>query len=326
MTNPLIIVGMPRSGSTLFTRILNESPDLFIVNDFYYLQQVDAVNGFKESNSELSKYLAQEIFKKIQARIEKIDSPQLECGLFLSPEAEKKIEKFAQECGKHLGQTWSSLLEEIMQYSAELLGKKVWGYNTPQDYLHIERLQQVFPYAKFIFVMRDPRCVIRSYKYVQSNGYHEVNRYHPLLQALAWRTSIRSFLRKNKENPHHFLLIRYEDLVADVNKTLIKVSEFTQAKFPRLNLEEFGNNSSFQGKHKRELLPTEIWLCEIIAGEEIRKIGYSLSTTQPQWQDISYISYITIKMLGFYLQKGLFSSDMRQRIFNVANAALNLKS
>ena len=40
--SPIFVVGQPRSGSTLLTRILNEARELFVINDFYVLQKIDA--------------------------------------------------------------------------------------------------------------------------------------------------------------------------------------------------------------------------------------------------------------------------------------------
>ena len=41
----IFIVGLPRSGSTLLSRLINESPDILCVNDLYYVQRVLAENA-----------------------------------------------------------------------------------------------------------------------------------------------------------------------------------------------------------------------------------------------------------------------------------------
>jgi hypothetical protein len=38
--NPIIVVGQPRSGPTILTRVLNDSPERFVINDFYVVQRV----------------------------------------------------------------------------------------------------------------------------------------------------------------------------------------------------------------------------------------------------------------------------------------------
>ncbi len=317
MNSPVIVVGMPRSGSTLLTRILNESSELFIVNDFYYLQYVDSVNGFIHTDHDMSKVLAEEIFNKIKARIERKDSPELECGLFFSEEAEHKLENFIHKIMDKENYTWSELLEKIMSYSSSLLDKRIWGYNTPQDYLYIDRLEQHFPDSKFIYMIRDPRSVLRSYKNVQSDGYHEANRYHPILQGLAWRTSIRSFIKNSIHE--NYLLIRYEDLVSDCNTELSRISKFLSISFPKIDINQFGNNSSFKDKNRAlDLTNTEIWLCELIAKKEMKKINYSLSESRPKIGDTIQITKLTLKVANFYLSKLLLSSDIRKRVLNFA--------
>lgn len=255
---------------------MNESSELLIVNDFYFLQYVDSINKFNTNNFETGKILAKDIAQRIQARIERKDSPELECGLYFSAEDEQKLEDFISDRLDFKTATWYNLLEQIMSFSAGLLGKKIWGYNTPQDYLHIPRLQQHFPDAKFIYMMRDPRAVLRSYKYVQSNSYHENNRYHLILQGLAWRTVMRSFLEQKSQG--NCLLVRYEDLITNTNTELSRLSKFLGSKLSQININRFGNNSSFKDKNKTlNLNHTEIWLCEQLAGEEMHAVDYTLS-------------------------------------------------
>ncbi|MEC4986000.1 MAG: sulfotransferase [Oscillatoria sp. PMC 1068.18] len=203
-----------------------------------------------------------------------------------------------------------------MSFAASLLDKEIWGYNTPQDYLHLERLQKHFPQAKFIYLMRDPRLVLRSYKNVQSNGYHETNRYHPILQALAWRTAIRSFLkRKSADN---CILVRYEDLTTEPNTELSRIGEFLGTEFHEIDINKFGNNSSFKGKRqKADLTETEIWFCEQIAGEEMKATNYNLSEVKPKLKDLSQISKLTLRASIFYLSKSLLSPNVRKRILQV---------
>jgi len=316
-TSPLFVVGMPRSGSTLLTRLLNESQDLFIVNDFYYLQYVESLNGFERNDSNLNQDLAQYILKLIKGRIERPDSPPIECGLMLSEADTRELESYATQCGKQADLNWATILTNIMEFSANLVGKKIWGYNTPQDYLHIDKLLHKFPDAKFIFLMRDPRSVIRSYKYVTSNGYHDTNRYHPILQSMAWKASIRTYNNWKDLKPEQFLLIFYEELIEKTNEALAKVGDFTSAKFSSIDLNDFGNNSSFQGKNKRSLSDTEIWLCEKVAGQEMLNMGYSLSGKKPQLQDSGYLLNISQKAALFYVQKSLTSKDIRKRVLNL---------
>ena len=325
LPNPIIVVGMPRSGSTLFTRLLNESPDLFILNDFYYLQYVDSLNGFKTNDPRVKQNLESYVLRMIRGRILPPDSQDIIFSLFLSPEQEQKLVNFAQNLQQQDNLNWAEILSQLMEFSAKLQGKKIWGYNTPQDYLHIDRLQQEFPQAKFIYVMRDPRSVIRSYKYygnIAPEGQKESARYHPVLQALAWRTSIRSFLAKKEQQPDNFTLVLYEDLIKNTNQTLGKLGNFLNVSFPNLDLADFGNNSSLKNKNKESLKNSEIWLCEKIVGQEMEKIGYKLSGKKLEYGDLGYFAYLTHRVVSFYCRKLMLSNDIRKRVFKLAKKSI----
>lgn len=326
LPNPIIVVGMPRSGSTLFTRLLNESPNLSIVNDFYYLQYVDSLNGFKKNDPKIQQALQSYVLRMIQERILPPNSQDITFSLFLSPEQEQELVDFAEDLKRQPDVNWAESLSKLMEFSAKLQGKKIWGYNTPQDYLHIDRLQQEFPQAKFIYVMRDPRSVIRSYKYygnIAPEGQKEAARYHPILQALAWRTSIRSFLARKEQEPDKFTLVLYEDLVKNTNQTLGKLGDFLNVQFPKLDLANFGNNSSFKNKHKEGVKSSEIWLCEKIAGQEMEKIGYELSSKKLVYKDLGYLAYLTNRVFSYYCKNFLISNDIRKRVFKLAKLSIS---
>jgi hypothetical protein len=66
--NPIIVVGQPRSGSTILTRVLNELPELFVINDFYVLQKIDAENLWRELSPAQAARIAQWIYRIIEIR------------------------------------------------------------------------------------------------------------------------------------------------------------------------------------------------------------------------------------------------------------------
>jgi hypothetical protein len=321
MNTPVIVVGRPRSGSTLFARILNESQDLFVLNDLYYLQQVDALEGFTSDEPHVVKNLAKELLITIEDRLQpdSLGIAGIESKEFISKQDQEKLETFTAQTLSESEHNWSSILATMMKYSANLFNKKIWGYNTPQDYLHLPRLQQAFPDAKFIFLMRDPRDVLLSYKHSgYLEGYFDSSRYHPILQALAWKSAMKCFWENQKQD--NILLVKYEDLVRDTNQVLANVGNFVGTNFPLINLKDFGNNSSFKKKNKKELTNTEIWLCEQIAGQEMKEVGYSLSECQPCLKDVNDILDSTKKAVSFYLKKSFTSADIRKRVLKLVTA------
>lgn len=326
-SSPVVLVGMPRSGSTLFTRLLNESADLFMVNDFYFLQHVDAENGFdKVLDEKLAIDLAKDLVDRIRARVERPDSPPIECGLQMSSQQEQELISFALAQAAKEGQTWNSLLQAIMLKAGSLLGKSRWGYNTPQDHLHLDRLFEAFPDLTVIFLLRDPRDTIRSYKNVTENGYHAPNRYHPAVQALMWRTAVRRYLHEH-EQKRKVMMVRYEDVVEDTNTTFQKIASFADIDIPAIDLSTFGNNSSFAEKKKYyQLCETEISVCESVASQEMKTLDYETSGSRVHIKEVGYLMFITLRLLSFYLTKSISSQDSRKRLVNSLQNILQKKA
>ena len=323
---PIIVVGRPRSGSSIFTRLINESPDLFVVNDLYYLQYVDSLGGFSRQDSSTIEKLAKYLVSTLENRARPDDRgiAGIECAQTLTSENKEKLRSFAEQYIKQPDRNWASVLRDIMQYYASMIGKKRWGYNTPQDYLHLPSLQQAFPHAKYIFVMRNPTEVLRSYKYMDyRENFHDPACYHPILQAIAWKSAMSCYL----ENQHkdNFLFVRYEDVIDDVNQTFAKVGDFLQTDFPTIDLNDFGNNSSFKNKKRKKLhiTSTEVWLCEQIAKKEMQAAGYPLQNCRPSLGDLKDLLKTTRIASGYYLKKSLFSSDIRKRVINLAKFQLS---
>lgn len=320
---PVVLVGMPRSGSTLLTRLLNESPDLFVVNDFYFLQTVDAETAFDTPLTRpLATKFAKDLVKRIYARVERPESPPIECGLKLTTQQEDALLSFALEQAATDNQTWSTLLNSIMVETGRLLGKSRWGYNTPQDHIHLDRLFKTFPDVKVIFLLRDPRDILRSYKYVASNGYHNPRRYHPAAQAFIWRTAVQHFLKEEKQQRNVFM-IRYEEVVNDTQSALQKIASFTGISIPSVDLSTFGNNSSFTQKNKnKQLCESEVCICEKVAAKEIEAVGYERSKSNIQIKDIGYLAFISLRFVWFYSMKSILSKDVRTRLLRGAASIL----
>jgi len=323
---PLIIVGMPRCGSTIFTRLLNESTDLLIINDFYYLQYVDSINGFSNNDDVTKVKLVEYIEEWLLRRIKRPTSTGIGCGLMISHDQETKIKNFLRDFDVRQQKNWASILTEIMSFSAHTVRGKIWGYNTPQDYLNLDLLHKKFPRGKFIFMIRDPRSMLSSYKFMTKNKDYnnDSTRYHPILQSLAWRTSVRTFLDYQKRDGESILLVRYEDLVDNTRKALSQVGKFTNTSFPLLDVSDFSNNSSFKDKKRKKISDTETWLCEKIAGKEIRQLDYTLSKKKPRLRDLNNLIFISVRVTKYYLSNILTSVDTRKRVLKLIKKMFRL--
>ena len=314
---PLIVVGMPRCGSTIFTQLLNQSKDLFVINDFYYLQFVDEIDGFGSCDALAQKKLVEYIKYWMIRRIERVGAKGIGGGLEVSPQQELKISSFIQNFEYSSQKDWASILKEILEYASCTSGNRVWGYNTPQDYLNLDLIRETYPESKIVFVIRDCRSMLSSYKYIDEIWENTKNRYHPILQSLAWRTAVRAFKAYQVSFPDDILLVRYEDLVSDTQATMQRVAKFTTANFPSLDLKDFEANSSFKGRKRKFITSTEVWLSEKIVAKELEQLGYSTSDKKPELTDLSDLLKTTLRASGFYLHQIITSANIRKRILKL---------
>ena len=314
-TPPVIVVGMPRSGSTLLVRLLNESPDLVVVNDLYFLQEVDATRGSERPGRMATQSLCEWLLDRIKDRTNGTGSREFVRSLALSRSEIQTVEKRARaelSGEKH----WSEILTVVLQAVAREEGKSRWGYNTPQDYLHLDRLREAFPGAQFVFLLRSPDRVMASYKF-NRDPFAGPNRYHPVLQSVAWRLCARTYLDERAKGASDILLVRYEDLVADTESTLRRIGLFLNAPLEYRPLEGLGNNSSYRGSTDRRLSGLETWLCRKIASPVATELGYEIPAMPIRSSEFWGLLFCTCQSGWFHLWLALRSANARARILKV---------
>ena len=180
-------------------------------------------------------------------------------------------------------------------------GKSWAGDQTPKHVFFIEEIRQIFPDAKFINMIRDPRAVIWSQKtkWKVSKGMHrpllEVLRtrfnYHPITQSLFWNKSVDAGLRfQRKLGDAVVRTVQFERLVTNPDLEVKEVCHFLSVKYSKKMLDvapsassnvasrkRRGVNSSIAGKWQSLLSPTEMYLVELLCGRRAKKLGYGFS-------------------------------------------------
>jgi hypothetical protein len=168
------------------------------------------------------------------------------------------------------------------------IDKKVWGLKDPKLTYCIDDLVNHFPNAKFLFIIRDGRAVANSY--IKSKWGSATNTYHG---ALRWKREVelhRIFIQKNLKICH---IVRYEDLIRNTEKELIKICSFIGQSYSEnmknyseqpvyitkneLNKHTFhGIDESIMSKWQTELTPYQISVFEAVAGETLLQNQYDL--------------------------------------------------
>jgi hypothetical protein len=176
---------------------------------------------------------------------------------------------------------------------AQRRGKVRWADKTPRYALIMDFLDQLFPDAQFIHIIRDPRDVVLSHR--KRFGYVsavKAVRKWPVYVATARASGQRL-------GPQRYLEVRYEDLVADNSKELRRVFEFIDEPWDPIVLDydqlphdvpdkyqafseerRSGSGSSGAiyanraGAHRRELGISLRVLTRVVDGPAMREWGY----------------------------------------------------
>jgi hypothetical protein len=306
----VFVMGLPRSGSTLLSRLLNDSRDIISVNDLYFLQAVLAENAEKatltdEQTRTLTDQLLQVIDTRANAKEEFIGQFQV------SPERIEEIRRTVIERQSRTPYVWHRLMDELLGAVAASAGKTRWADKTPQNFYHFQMLADCFPEARFVFLFRDPRPILASYKYASGEG-HDARRYHPMVYSLYWRSAIR-FYEIVKRHPR-VTMVRYEDLLSNPAQACADLGKFLGTSIDAPQLASLGHNSSFAKGDRKTITPTEKWLCERLCSDEMTQLGYAASDVSPRLRDLPALLGVSVKFSLFQISRLVGNRDARTRI------------
>lgn len=311
-THPVFMVGLPRSGSTLLSRLVNESPDILSVNDLYFLQAViaaDALEGVLDDAraAQLADALLEVIDTRANANNEFI-------GQFrIAPEAIAAIRARVLAAHRQAPMGWNRLMDALLTAVAAEAGKTRWADKTPQNFLHAELLVEAFPNARFIFLLRDPSDILSSYKFASGEG-HDRRRYHPWVYARYWCAAVQRYEELDAHFPGRFLLVRYEDLVAKPAEEAVRIGAFTGTAISPPALRSVGHNSSFAGGARRTIGPVEQAICARVCSGVAARYGYGVAPGAWSLAGMLALAGITARFAFFQALRLAQSRDARARV------------
>jgi Sulfotransferase family len=330
---PVIILGQPRTGSSLLVKLLNESDDYIVIDDLYVMQYIDANNLWGQLDSESAKKIAEYAFNFISRRViyktaYKPDGTP-EKILQLTKEHITEINDYLSNVDYSNFQ-WFQVVDDLLSNIAAVTGARGWGYKTPQDFLHLDRLAAAFPTAVFIFLLRDPRAMLASYKnrtkreYDRDRGGDDPRRYNPYLQSIAWQLAAKAGLRSQETMPDRTIVTTYEQLVRDPKSTLDTIGAMLRTTFPDVDLNLYDKNTSFKDKTGvSKVTDTEIWVSDFVVRDLRKRFGYDYQTPSPKFADVGAVGSIFFTSTVYYASRGLMSTNMRKRIFRVFQSAVS---
>jgi hypothetical protein len=206
----------------------------------------------------------------------------------------KEIEaKVLDEC-RSSGDFFRIIMEEIARHQ----NVDRWADCTPEHVLFTEAIQEAFPGASVVHIIRDGRDVALSLAklgWIQPILPHRNGKL--IAPALYWEWIVRTGRAKGQKIAPYYTEVRYEELIRDPRRTLAELGRFIghDLDYDRIKRVAIGSVSEPNTSFRDELLgesfnPLRRWerllqsdglaALERLVGDCLSDLGYSLTTAQ----------------------------------------------
>ena len=261
MENPIFVIGLPRSGSTLWENIIAESPEVLRLAEMLFLTpwKKDFRYFLRKHVGSLSR--EQNVARMVDLILSKrgLDGIKASFWRFENIGAIKKhgfrealIEGIIGS-ERSLGSIFKTLLEKITQFS----GYKRCCVAFPVYPNHVPNLIEWYPACRIVHVTRDPRAIAAS-KTNDPSGTAVLIKRYPHLKWVIRRMMIlfvvvqyiwTSRLHAKFKPYDNYMLFHYEDLLVNPEGTIRELCDFIGVEFVASMLEpKEGMPSSITGK------------------------------------------------------------------------------
>lgn len=259
---PVFIVGMNGSGTTMLLDSLGRHSQLY-----GFPRETRLMPYVIKSTRQLGDLRDDETFKKAWNLATRISAIRFVNGGEPVP---------LPEDWRSMPRTIGDIFDRIFREFAERQQKTRWCEKSPQHVQHLDLLQEVFPTAKFIHVIRDGRASAAS--------FHRRWRRTPRLTIYRWKHVVRAGRRQGAQMPGRYFEVQYEKLTQDPEIWMRKICEFLGLGFEPAVLGSRNPQSMDKGSEGTISVREEAWrsyFCdketkrmEQIAGAELEAIGY----------------------------------------------------
>ena len=271
---PLVLLGVSRSGTTLLRVILDRSPGIAIPDESFFVPLLARRHG---------RTIDAEGFLDDVARIPTIR----DWGLSVDDVAARV------RSGMPIGEAIAAIFEAY----AAAAGKPRWGDKTPMYMRHLELLDELFPDAQYVHLIRDGRDAALSFLQMPEGTFTRTWA-HPTDAAefaCLWRKEVgdaRALGRRLGASRYHE--VRYEELVASPEETVREICAFAAIPFEPAMLDYTGAVDVSAKPHQQRLLDasharacgagartcrlTTSAAFESVAGDLLSELGYDVES------------------------------------------------
>lgn len=279
--SPIFIVGLSRSGTTLLSRMLDAHSEIAIFPETWWWTSLDRLGCTSEfSNRWQSSLFLNEVWKNLRQ--------------YPDPAAHV-VAREASKQPRYTGPT-APLLRTLGQAYAKQRNARIWGEKTPAHALWLEQIKDLFPQARVLFMVRDPRDVMVSY----DDRWNRARRNTEYLTAVAALLKYYLFHLFERPGfpPDQVLWVKYETLTTQPAVELQRICEFIEVQFEPAMLNFYHRQKNVEsdtpdgrhhrllsspatpdhiGRYKKALTASQIALAELLLSQEMQALGYPLS-------------------------------------------------
>ena len=282
----VFIVGKGRSGTTLVRAMLTSHPRLTIPPETHFIVPLADDRRLVDGSGEFD----------LSAFMERLArSPGFRRMDLDTDELKRSLESSAPP-------DYPQAIREVFALYARKASKDRYGDKSPGQVLQIERLAEMFPESVFIHVVRDGRNVLLS-NLETSFGPSDV-----VQGAVVWKRLVRDGRRAGRLlGKDRYCEIRYEDLVADPEAEIRRMSDFCGLEFDASmlryfeNAEDLGVNATNHGNlsrpptaglrdWRRQMTSRQVAIFESLAGDTLSDLGYEVAGTRLLLRDRAHMS------------------------------------
>jgi hypothetical protein len=217
--HPIFIIGRQHSGNTMLSAVFEQVPTIL---------SMKGESTFFERLHTLHRLLLPERIQRIVKIIAHSEQPPID------NEAQAKILAYlSSRTAEKASQDPSSLTDLFADAMSCLLcykNKTRWVQKATSYIFYVEQILQVFPRAKFIFLLRNPFDLVASQKRRgDATGLVRV--------VWGWNRGVVLALAYQKKYPENFLMVPYENLVKESHSIAARIFAFAEVKFDPRYLE-----------------------------------------------------------------------------------------
>lgn len=204
-----IIIGSPRSGTTLLRIMLDSHPNIAIPPETGFLILGEDLNS--SGNQDF------EIF------FEAVTSYPKECPNW--PDFGISKDEFRKRLSEIVPFSVIDGFRLFYKMYVEKFDKKIWGDKTPMYCRHIKYLNDFLPEARFVHIIRDGRDASVSLRRQWFSPGEDMR-----IQAKYWKDNV-SIARSQGKDCRHYMEVFYEDLVHNPESILRSICSFIGIEF-----------------------------------------------------------------------------------------------